>query len=95
MTLVFGCRQSDTDHLYQAETLQLKRKGVLKDVYTAYSREPSQPKVREKHAQCFIRAEALLLHSDSQFKYRLETRGDKVHFLFSACLSVAWMTYAI
>ncbi|KAK6473256.1 nitric oxide synthase [Huso huso] len=45
MTLVFGCRQSDTDHLYQAETLQLKRKGVLKDVYTAYSREPSQPKV--------------------------------------------------
>ncbi|MGH0185974.1 UNVERIFIED_CONTAM: hypothetical protein FKN15_019885, partial [Acipenser sinensis] len=45
MTLVFGCRQSDTDHLYQAETLQLKRKGVLKDVYTAYSREPGQPKV--------------------------------------------------
>uniref|UniRef100_A0A8B9GE11 Nitric oxide synthase, inducible n=1 Tax=Amazona collaria TaxID=241587 RepID=A0A8B9GE11_9PSIT len=45
MTLLFGCRQPDMDHLYKAETEEMKRKGVLKEVYTAYSRQPGQPKV--------------------------------------------------
>nr|XP_006640988.2 PREDICTED: nitric oxide synthase, inducible [Lepisosteus oculatus] len=45
MTLVFGCRQSNTDHLYRKETLELKRRGILKDAITAYSRQPGQPKV--------------------------------------------------
>ncbi|MBN3299782.1 NOS2 protein, partial [Amia calva] len=45
MRLVFGCRQSDTDHLYRDEMLQMQRRGVLKEVLTAYSRQPGQPKV--------------------------------------------------
>ncbi|XP_060115369.1 nitric oxide synthase, inducible [Heteronotia binoei] len=45
MTLLFGCRSSNLDHLYKEETQEMKRKGVLQEVYTAYSREDGQPKV--------------------------------------------------
>ncbi|NWS96858.1 NOS2 protein, partial [Mionectes macconnelli] len=45
MTLLFGCRQPDLDHIYREETEEMKRKGVLKEVYTAYSRLPGQAKV--------------------------------------------------
>uniref|UniRef100_A0A8C8BGZ4 Nitric oxide synthase n=1 Tax=Otus sunia TaxID=257818 RepID=A0A8C8BGZ4_9STRI len=45
MTLLFGCRQPDVDHIYKEETEEMKRKGVLKEVYTAYSRQPGQAKV--------------------------------------------------
>uniref|UniRef100_A0A8C8RTC3 Nitric oxide synthase n=1 Tax=Pelusios castaneus TaxID=367368 RepID=A0A8C8RTC3_9SAUR len=45
MTLLFGCRQPDLDHLYREETQEMKRKGVLKEVYTAYSRQSGQAKV--------------------------------------------------
>uniref|UniRef100_A0A8B9Q4E6 Nitric oxide synthase n=1 Tax=Apteryx owenii TaxID=8824 RepID=A0A8B9Q4E6_APTOW len=45
MTLLFGCRQPDMDHIYKEEMEEMKRKGVLKEVYTAYSRQPGQPKV--------------------------------------------------
>uniref|UniRef100_UPI00398EFA45 nitric oxide synthase, inducible-like n=1 Tax=Pristiophorus japonicus TaxID=55135 RepID=UPI00398EFA45 len=44
MTLVFGCRNSEIDHIYKEETRELKNKGILKGVYTAYSREPGQQK---------------------------------------------------
>ncbi|XP_048121138.1 nitric oxide synthase 2b, inducible [Alosa alosa] len=44
MTLVFGCRSADTDHLYREEVQEMKRKGVFRTVMTAYSREPSQDK---------------------------------------------------
>ncbi|XP_044304788.1 nitric oxide synthase, brain isoform X1 [Varanus komodoensis] len=44
MTLVFGCRQSKIDHIYREETLLAKNKGVFKELYTAYSREPDKPK---------------------------------------------------
>ncbi|XP_012912025.1 nitric oxide synthase, brain isoform X1 [Mustela putorius furo] len=44
MVLVFGCRQSKTDHIYREETLQAKNKGVFRELYTAYSREPDKPK---------------------------------------------------
>uniref|UniRef100_A0A6I8N1Q8 Nitric oxide synthase, inducible n=1 Tax=Ornithorhynchus anatinus TaxID=9258 RepID=A0A6I8N1Q8_ORNAN len=44
MTLVFGCR-SHTDHLYREEAQEMKKKGVLREVYTAYSRQPGQPTV--------------------------------------------------
>ncbi|XP_014346908.1 nitric oxide synthase 2b, inducible [Latimeria chalumnae] len=44
MTLVFGCRRSDMDHIYKEETQEMKKKGVLKGAYTAYSREPNQQK---------------------------------------------------
>ncbi|NWV28478.1 NOS2 protein, partial [Origma solitaria] len=45
MTLLFGCRQPDLDHIYREETEEMKRRGVLKDIYTAYSRLPGQAKV--------------------------------------------------
>nr|1F20_A Chain A, Nitric-oxide Synthase [Rattus norvegicus] len=44
MVLVFGCRQSKIDHIYREETLQAKNKGVFRELYTAYSREPDRPK---------------------------------------------------
>lgn len=46
MTLLFGCRQPDMDHIYREETEEMKRKGVLKEVFTAYSRQPGHAKVR-------------------------------------------------
>lgn len=46
MFLVFGCRQSEMDHIYQEETIQAKNKGVFKELLTAYSREPGKPKVQ-------------------------------------------------
>ncbi|NP_001290142.1 nitric oxide synthase, inducible [Meleagris gallopavo] len=45
MILLFGCRQPDMDHIYKEEVEEMKRKGVLKEVFTAYSRLPGQPKV--------------------------------------------------
>lgn len=44
MTLLFGCRRPDMDHIYKEETEEMKRKGVLKEVYTAYSRQPGHAK---------------------------------------------------
>lgn len=34
------------DHIYKEETIQAKNKGVFKELYTAYSREPGKPKVQ-------------------------------------------------
>uniref|UniRef100_A0A8C7DQU1 Nitric oxide synthase, inducible n=1 Tax=Oncorhynchus kisutch TaxID=8019 RepID=A0A8C7DQU1_ONCKI len=45
MSLVFGCQSSETDHLYKEETLEMRRRGVLKSVTNAYSRQPGLPKV--------------------------------------------------
>uniref|UniRef100_A0A8C5K494 Nitric oxide synthase n=1 Tax=Jaculus jaculus TaxID=51337 RepID=A0A8C5K494_JACJA len=45
MTLVFGCRHPEEDHLYWEEMLEMARKGVLHQVHTAYSRLPGKPKV--------------------------------------------------
>ncbi|XP_020029612.2 nitric oxide synthase, inducible isoform X1 [Castor canadensis] len=45
MTLVFGCRCPDEDHLYWEEMLEMARKGVLHELHTAYSRLPGKPKV--------------------------------------------------
>uniref|UniRef100_A0A8C3A1G8 Nitric oxide synthase n=1 Tax=Cyclopterus lumpus TaxID=8103 RepID=A0A8C3A1G8_CYCLU len=52
MILVFGCRQSEMDHIYKEETIQAKNKGVFKELYTAYSREPDKPK---KYVQDVLR----------------------------------------
>lgn len=51
MTLVFGCRQSQIDHIYKEETLQARSMGVFRELYTAYSREPDKPKVTAAQAQ--------------------------------------------
>lgn len=49
MSLVFGCQSSETDHLYKEETLEMRRRGVLKSVTSAYSRQPGHPKVLLHH----------------------------------------------
>lgn len=53
MTLVFGCRDSDTDHLYKEETLDMRDNGTLSSITTAYSRQTGQPKV-DKHNCSYI-----------------------------------------
>uniref|UniRef100_A0A3Q2NWN5 Nitric oxide synthase 1 n=1 Tax=Fundulus heteroclitus TaxID=8078 RepID=A0A3Q2NWN5_FUNHE len=52
MILVFGCRQSEMDHIYKDETLQAKNREVFKELYAAYSREPGKPK---KYVQDVLR----------------------------------------
>uniref|UniRef100_A0A8C3XKM3 Nitric oxide synthase n=1 Tax=Chelydra serpentina TaxID=8475 RepID=A0A8C3XKM3_CHESE len=71
MTLLFGCRQSDMDHLYREETQEMKRKGVLKEVYTAYSRQPGQAKVYVQDIlQSKLEAEVhQILHEDEGHLY--------------------------
>ncbi|NXN19196.1 NOS1 protein, partial [Indicator maculatus] len=62
MVLVFGCRQSRIDHIYREETLFAKTKGVFRELYTAYSREPDKPKkyvqdvLQEQLAQTVFKA---------------------------------------
>uniref|UniRef100_A0A8C8SRE1 Nitric oxide synthase n=1 Tax=Pelusios castaneus TaxID=367368 RepID=A0A8C8SRE1_9SAUR len=62
MILVFGCRQSKIDHIYKEETLLAKNKGIFKELYTAYSREPDKPKkyvqdvLQEQLAQAVYKA---------------------------------------
>lgn len=46
--LYFGCRKSTIDNIYKQELEQAKQEGVIKEVYTALSREPDQPKVINK-----------------------------------------------
>ncbi|XP_012871743.1 PREDICTED: nitric oxide synthase, inducible [Dipodomys ordii] len=45
MTLVFGCRHPDEDHLYWEEMLEMAHKRVLHELHIAYSRLPGRPKV--------------------------------------------------
>uniref|UniRef100_A0A8C8D7T0 Nitric oxide synthase n=1 Tax=Oncorhynchus tshawytscha TaxID=74940 RepID=A0A8C8D7T0_ONCTS len=52
MILVFGCRQSQIDHIYKEETIQAKNKDVFKELYTAYSREPGRPKTYVQDVLC-------------------------------------------
>lgn len=45
MTLVFGCRCSQLDHLYRDEVQDAQQRGVFGRVLTAFSREHDSPKV--------------------------------------------------
>ncbi|KAG8450726.1 hypothetical protein GDO86_003122 [Hymenochirus boettgeri] len=45
MILLFGCQQSGIDEIYSDETKLMKSRGILKNVYTAYSRQPGQAKM--------------------------------------------------
>lgn len=47
MTLVFGCRCSQLDHLYRDEVQDAQQRGVFGRVLTAFSREPGSRKVRD------------------------------------------------
>lgn len=48
MLLFFGCRNSTQDYIYKDEMAQAKDKGALTEIWAAHSREPQQPKVRER-----------------------------------------------
>lgn len=54
MTLVFGCRCSQLDHLYRDEVLDAQQRGVFGQVLTAYSRDPGSPKT---YVQDLLRTE--------------------------------------
>ncbi|XP_073523877.1 nitric oxide synthase, inducible [Phyllobates terribilis] len=49
MILLSGCQQLEVDEIYKEEKEDLKRKGVVKDVFTAYSRQPGQAKTYVQH----------------------------------------------
>ncbi|XP_057214123.1 nitric oxide synthase, brain [Triplophysa rosa] len=68
MILVFGCRQSQIDHIYKEETIQARNKGVFKELYTAYSREPGKPK---KYVQDVLREQL----SETVYKQLREEGG--------------------
>ncbi|KAM4687612.1 nitric oxide synthase 3 isoform 2-T2 [Discoglossus pictus] len=44
MTLVFGSRCAELDHIYKEETQEAQKKGALTKIYTAFSRQPGTPK---------------------------------------------------
>lgn len=56
MTLVFGCRCSQLDHLYRDEVQDAQQRGVFGRVLTAFSREPDSPKVRDPEGAGVIRS---------------------------------------
>ncbi|XP_075034619.1 nitric oxide synthase 1 isoform X1 [Mixophyes fleayi] len=68
MILVFGCRESKIDHIYKEEAMLVKNKGVFKELYTAYSREPTKPK---KYVQDVLREQL----SDVTFRAMKEQGG--------------------
>ncbi|KAL0973341.1 hypothetical protein UPYG_G00202200, partial [Umbra pygmaea] len=45
MSLLFGCKSSETDELYKEETQEMICKGVLKSVISTFSHQPGHPKV--------------------------------------------------
>ncbi|XP_042129140.1 nitric oxide synthase 3 isoform X2 [Peromyscus maniculatus bairdii] len=54
MTLVFGCRCSQLDHLYRDEVLDAQKRGVFGHILTAFSRDPGSPKT---YVQDLLRTE--------------------------------------
>ncbi|XP_075683937.1 nitric oxide synthase 3 isoform X2 [Rhinoderma darwinii] len=44
MTLVFGSRCAELDHIYKEETSDAQKRGALAQIYTAFSRQPDCPK---------------------------------------------------
>ena len=46
VTLIFGCRNSKLDHIYQDEIEALRNNGTIQHFYLALSREHNTTKVR-------------------------------------------------
>ncbi|XP_044150136.1 nitric oxide synthase, endothelial-like isoform X1 [Bufo gargarizans] len=44
MTLLFGCRCAELDHIHKEETIDAQKRGALSQIYTAFSRQPDHPK---------------------------------------------------
>lgn len=51
MTLVFGSRCAELDHIYKEETYDAQKRGALAQIYTAFSRQPDCPKVSDDPTQ--------------------------------------------
>ncbi|XP_066457647.1 nitric oxide synthase, inducible-like [Eleutherodactylus coqui] len=49
MTLLAGCQHPDVDEIYKDDKEYIKRKGVVQDVFTAYSRLAGQAKMYVQH----------------------------------------------
>ncbi|XP_071994274.1 nitric oxide synthase, inducible [Engystomops pustulosus] len=49
MILVTGCQQPEVDEIFKEEKEYIKRKGAIKDVFTAYSRQPGRAKTYVQH----------------------------------------------
>ncbi|XP_073533292.1 nitric oxide synthase 3 isoform X1 [Phyllobates terribilis] len=49
MTLVFGSRCPELDHIYKDETYDAQKRGALSQIYTAFSRQPDCPKTYVQH----------------------------------------------
>ena len=45
MSLYFGCRRTDLDHIYRDEITKAQLSGALSEVHVGFSRERNQPKV--------------------------------------------------
>jgi hypothetical protein len=63
MTLVFGCRCSQLDHLYRDEVQDAQQRGVFGHVLTAFSREPNSPKVRDAEGPGVIKSSPPATHT--------------------------------
>ena len=46
LIMFFGCRNPEHDDIYKEEMEDAKEKGGLTEFYTAYSRHPKKPRVR-------------------------------------------------
>ncbi|NP_001166455.1 nitric oxide synthase, inducible [Cavia porcellus] len=71
MTLLFGCRHPEEDHIYKEEMQEMVQKGVLHEVHTAYSRLPGKPKayVQDILRQQLAREVLRVLHEEPGHLY--------------------------
>nr|XP_014337684.1 PREDICTED: LOW QUALITY PROTEIN: nitric oxide synthase, endothelial [Bos mutus] len=76
MTLVFGCRCSQLDHLYRDEVQDAQERGVFGRVLTAFSREPDSPKT---YVQDILRTELAILATEGDME--LDEAGDVIGVL--------------
>ena len=72
MSLYFGCRQNDIDHIYRDEITKAQLSGALTDVHIGFSREPGRPKVR--NIDIIVYFSVLVLQTYVQHLRRIQDR---------------------
>ena len=55
MVLLFGCRNSQLDHIYKDEVEKCMDAGAITHAYTAFSRDPNHEKVENLLIIKFLR----------------------------------------
>ena len=94
MSLYFGCRQNDIDHIYRDEITKAQLSGALTDVHIGFSREPGRPKVRNIDIIVYFSVLVLQTYvqhllkknADSIVRQLIEERG---HFYVCGDISMA------